>query len=72
MPPLLRPRTRRTSSDFAAFWLGETVSLFGSQVTSLALPLTAVLALGANAIQMGALTAAQTAPAMLFGLFAGV
>lgn len=71
-PLLPRRRTRTTTSDFALFWLGETVSLFGSQVTSLALPLTAALTLGANAAQMGILSAAQTAPAVLFGLFAGV
>jgi len=65
-------RERSARSDFAAFWLGETVSLFGSQVTTLALPLTAALTLGANAAQMGLLSAAQTSPAVLFGLFIGV
>ena len=29
--------------DFLKLWLGQTISLFGSQVTTLALPLTAVL-----------------------------
>jgi len=41
-------------------------------VTTLALPLTAALTLGANAAQMGLLSAAQTSPAVLFGLFIGV
>ena len=38
---------------FMLFWSGETVSLFGTQVTLLALPLTAVLTLNATASQLG-------------------
>lgn len=57
---------------FLTFWLGQTISAFGSQVTILALPLTAALILKANAAEMGLLTAAQTAPTLLLGLFAGV
>ena len=38
--------------DFRKLWAGETVSLFGSEVTELALPLVAVLALDAGAGQM--------------------
>jgi len=47
------------------------VSLLGSQVTLVALPLTAVLALGAGPTQMGALRVASTAPFLVFGLLAG-
>ncbi len=50
---------------------GQTVSQLGSQVTSLTLPLTAVLALKASPAQMGMLTALQAAPSPLIGLFAG-
>lgn len=71
-PRLLHGRQRRAPSGFAPFWLGETVSLFGSQVTTLALPLTAALTLQANAAQMGLLSAAQSLPAVLFGLFVGI
>lgn len=39
--------------DFMKLWVGETVSLFGSQFTQLALPLTAVLFLQATPLQMG-------------------
>ena len=53
-------------------WGGQTVSLFGSQVSLLAIPLTAVLVLNATALQMGILTALGTLPTLLFGLFAGV
>lgn len=59
-------------SDFLKLWLGQTISLLGSQVTLLALSLTAVLLLKATAIEMGFLAAAQTAPSLLFGLVAGV
>jgi len=58
--------------DFMRLWAAQTVSLFGSQVTTLALPLTAALTLKATPAQMGILGAAQFAPFLLIGLFAGV
>ncbi len=58
--------------DFMRLWAAQTVSLFGSQVTTLALPLTAALTLRATPAQMGVLGAAQFAPFLLIGLFAGV
>src|SRR5947208_1240326 len=57
--------------DFRRFWMGETVSLFGDQITLIALPLVGVLALDASASQMGYLTAAVIAPALFFSLHAG-
>ena len=57
--------------DFLKLWAGQTVSLFGSELTELALPLTAVLVLGATPVQMGLQVAAQTLPELLFGLLAG-
>ncbi len=57
--------------DFRRFWFGETVSLFGDQITLIALPLTGVLALHASAAQMGYLVAAGIAPALIFSLHAG-
>src|SRR5881392_2045207 len=57
--------------DFRRFWAGETVSLFGDQITLIALPLVGVLALDAGASQMGYLTAAEIAPALFFSLHAG-
>lgn len=57
--------------DFMKLWFGQTVSAFGSQVTGLALSLTAVLVLHATASDMGYLEALQSAP-FLFALFAGV
>lgn len=58
--------------DFRLLWAGQTVSQFGSQITLLALPLTAVLVLGATPLQMGLLGAAESAPLLLLSLFAGV
>ncbi len=59
-------------TDFLKLWAGQTVSLFGSQVTLLALPLTAVLVLQATPEQMGFLGAAEFLPFLLLTLFAGV
>jgi MFS family permease len=71
-----RPRSSRVPAalrerDFRRFWVGETVSLFGDQITLIALPLAGVLALHASAAEMGYLTAAGIAPALVFSLHAG-
>ncbi len=58
--------------DFMKLWAGQTISVGGTAVTDLALPLTAVLTLKANPAQMGALSALEVAPYLLFSLFAGV
>jgi MFS family permease len=58
--------------DFLKLWAGQSVSLFGTQVSLLAIPLAAVLTLKASPFQMGLLTAAGSAPALIFGLLAGV
>lgn len=61
----------RENRDFRRFWTGETVSLFGDQITQLAIPLVGVLILHAGAAQMGYLTAANLAPYLLFSLHGG-
>jgi MFS family permease len=66
IPPLLR-----SNPPFRRFWTGQTISLFGDQVTLLAIPLLAVLTLDASAAEMGLLTAAGTAPNLLFSVHAG-
>jgi MFS family permease len=58
--------------NFMRLWIAQTISQFGSQITQLGLPLTAALVLGASPVQMGILGAAEFAPFLLFGLFAGV
>jgi MFS family permease len=58
--------------DFLKLWAGQTISLIGTQVTLLALPLTAALVLGATPFEVGVLGAVGSAPYLLFGLLAGV
>lgn len=58
--------------DFLYLWTGQSISLLGSQVTALALPLTAVLVLNATPLEMGILGAVQYAPFAIFSLVAGV
>lgn len=65
------PRLLRDLPDFRRYWTGQTISLFGDQVSSIALPLIAVLALHAGAVQMGYLTAMIWLPSLLFSLHLG-
>jgi MFS family permease len=59
-------------ANFRKFWVGQTISLFGDQVTYIALPLTGVLVLDASAAEMGYLGAAALLPHLFFALPAGV
>ncbi len=58
--------------DFMKLWIGQTVSEFGSEVTSVALPLTAALFLHATPTQMGFIGALTTLPFLVMSLLAGV
>ena len=58
--------------NFMKLWVGGTVSAFGSQITFLALPFTAVLVLDASPLQMGILVAVGSAPSLVFGVGVGV
>jgi MFS family permease len=66
VPPLLRE-----NRDFRRFFAAQAISLFGDQVTLIALPLVGVLVLDASPVQMGYLFAAELAPNLLFPLAAG-
>ncbi|WIG60632.1 MAG: hypothetical protein OJF49_003380 [Ktedonobacterales bacterium] len=57
--------------SFMRFWFGETVSMFGTQVTVLALPLVAVLSLHASATQLGLVRFFAVFPYVLFTLIFG-
>jgi MFS family permease len=65
VPPLLREVV------FRRYWTASTISMVGDQVTTIAVPLTAVLALHAGAAMMGYLTALEWLPSLLFGMHAG-
>jgi MFS family permease len=65
-------RSLTRDPDFVKFWIGETISDFGDQITLLAIPLTAVIVLSASPFEMGLLAAAGTLPTALFSLPAGV
>ena len=65
------PRLLREGRVFRTYWAAHTVSLFGDQVTLLAVPLVAVLTLDASAAEMGYLGAVALLPNLLFALHAG-
>lgn len=57
--------------DFLKLWAGQSVSVFGTLITKVALPIVAVLSLHASAAQVALIYAAQVAPTLAFGLLAG-
>jgi MFS family permease len=65
LPELLR------DTAFRRFWIGQSVSLVGDQISLLAIPLIAVLVLHVSPAQMGYLVAAGLLPSLLLSLFAG-
>lgn len=67
-----RPHSLFHDPNYTKLWIGQTAALFGTQVTALALSLTAATALQATSSQMGILDAARTIPFLLIALFAGV
>ncbi|MYH63767.1 MAG: MFS transporter, partial [Caldilineaceae bacterium SB0675_bin_29] len=58
--------------SFTRLWVAHVTSGAGTAITNVALPLAAVLVLGATPTQMGLLAAAGSLPNLLFGLLAGV
>ncbi|MDP2350102.1 MAG: MFS transporter, partial [Chloroflexota bacterium] len=58
--------------DFLKLWTAETVSVFGSAVTQLALPLIAATVLKVSAFEFGLLTTIEFLPFILLSLPAGV
>ena len=70
MPPQSKSLWRH--QDFLKLWSAQATSVFGSELASLAYPLTAIIVLQATTFQIGFLQASGTAAAALVGLFAGV
>jgi MFS family permease len=70
---LRQPRSGRSrDGDFLRLWAGQTVGELGSQVTLVALPLTAILVLHATAFEVSVLSGVEFVPFLLFGLPVGV
>jgi MFS family permease len=57
--------------DFRKLWAGQTVSELGSVVTRTAVPLVALLVLGAGPFEMALLVVAASLAVLLFGFLAG-
>lgn len=69
LPAVRRPLWRWP--DFARFWGAGAVSHIGDAITRLALPLVAIVPLGASPLAVAALGAAQFAPFLVVGLPVG-
>jgi hypothetical protein len=69
----VRSRRRRVSRgrDFRLLWSASAVSQLGTQVSELAIPLAAIIALHAGPAEVSTLAAVGYLPAALFGLYAG-
>ncbi|MGW4793875.1 MFS transporter [Nonomuraea sp. NPDC004297] len=65
------PTPLRKQRDYRLLWTARTISVTGSEVSKLAIPLTAITLLTASPAQMGILTAAASVPVLLFGLQSG-
>ncbi|MCP2330556.1 MFS transporter [Actinoalloteichus caeruleus] len=70
--PRAKPRSLWHNRDFLKFWVGETISLLGTQVTILALPLTAIHSLNATDSEVGVLRFVQLAPYLALALLLGI
>jgi len=58
-------------TDFLKLWAGQTVSELGSVVTRTAVPLVALLVLGAGPLEMALIVVAGSLAVLLVGFFAG-
>ena len=58
-------------SDFMKLWTGQTISRLGSVVTRTAVPLVALLVLGAGPFEMALMVVSASLAVLLVGFFAG-
>ena len=67
--PFVSPLWRNEA--FVRVWGAATVSIFGSLITRIALPLVAILILGSGAIEVALIRSLDLGATLLFGLVAG-
>jgi MFS family permease len=72
LPGVVKRPTFLLNRSFGYFWVGQSISTLGSQVTAFAIPLLAALTLHATAQQMGFLRAAEFIPFLILTLPAGI
>ncbi|MCM6772425.1 MFS transporter [Nocardia sp. CDC159] len=65
-----RPPSLLRDNAFRRYWVGQTVSVCGDQISLFALPLVAIMVLRAESVQVGYLLAAVWLPS-LFALYVG-
>lgn len=70
--PSLAPTDVFRQPGFFAFWLAETVSGFGTVITTMALQVLVVVSLDGSASDVGWVNAARWLPYVFLGLFVGV
>lgn len=70
-PTIEIPPGLNKNHNFNKLWFGQSVSLIGTNVSYIALPLLAIFALNAGALQVGLIGLAETAPYLLVTLWAG-
>lgn len=74
-PPVAPPVASRgllRHPDFLKLWTAETISVFGTAVTQLAIPILAAVTLEVTPFEFGLLTTIEFLPFILFSLPAGV
>jgi MFS family permease len=66
------PKRLRQQRSFMLLWAGQSVSMLGTSVSTVAIPLVAVVSLHASPFEVGMLSFLQTLPFLLLSLFIGV
>lgn len=77
MTPPQQPQDEHAPSlwrnpDFLRLWTGETISVFGSVITTIALYITAIEVLDASPFDIALMLIARTLPSVIFGLVGGM
>lgn len=70
--PATKSRSAFRKPDFVKLWTAATISLFGTQVSFIAIPVIAVLILGATPFEVALVGTLEFLPFLLFTLPAGV